>query len=205
MPSSKTEIANLALTHLGVGYEIADLDTEVSKEASAIRAVYQTSLHQMLREFPWPFATVIAELSQVSLADTPPNDEWNYSYRYPPDCLEARRIFTGNRVETNETRVPYRITRDGSGLLILTDQADACLEYTSTYDEVVRFPPDFSMALSFLVAMYAAPRLTAGDPFKLSDRSAKMYEFHMNNAKANAANEEQPDQPPESEFIRARS
>jgi hypothetical protein len=119
--------------------------------------------------------------------------------------LEVRRIFIGNRIETNDIRVPYRITRDDAGLLILTDQADASVEYTGLLEEVIRFPPDFAMALSFLIAMYIAPRLTAGDPFKMGERAAKMYEFHSQNAKANAANEEQPDQPPESEFIRARS
>ena len=46
--ASSTEIANLALSHLGNGTEIADLETERSSEASACRRFYDVALAQVL-------------------------------------------------------------------------------------------------------------------------------------------------------------
>ena len=68
-----------------------------------------------------------------------------------------------------------------------------------------RWPRDAVMALSLLLAGYIAPRVTAGDPFKLGERSLKLYAFSAGKAKGNAANEQQEEEQPDSQFIRDRS
>lgn len=201
MASSTTAIANLAISHLGIGKEIANLITERSAEAQACRRFYETARDITLRDFSWPFAT---KINALGLVEEDPNDEWGFSYRYPTDCLKLRRILSGIRNDTRQTRIPYRVTRDESGLLIYTDAEDAELEYTINESDVGRFPPDFVMALSFLLAGYVAPRLTGGDPFKLGNRALELYQFELSKARSSAANEEQPDDLPESEFIRTR-
>ena len=198
---SVTAICNMALSHLGVGTEIADLETESGEEAAACRRFYVVARDAVLRDFPWPFATKMATLA---LIETDPNDEWAYSYRYPTDSLSVRRIISGVRNDTRQSRVPYKIGQDSSGLLIYTDTEDAEMEYTVRMTDPSRYPPDFTTALSFLLASYIAPRLTAGDPFKMGNRAVEFYNVSIEKAQALAENEEQPEEAPDSEFIRGR-
>lgn len=199
--ASPTEISNLALSHLGIDKEIANLDTENSVEARACRRFYELARNATLRDHAWPFASKISELG---LVEEDPNDEWGYSYRYPSDCLNFRRILSGMRNDSAQSRVPYKIIQDSSGLLILTDQSNADCEYTIIATDTLRYPPDFVNALSLRLAAYAAPKITAGTNLKLGDRAMQMYVFEISVAKSNGVNEEQSDQVPESEFIRAR-
>lgn len=199
--SSNTEICNLALSHLGVGKEIANLETEKSQEASACRRFYEITRDQVLRDFAWPFATKVATLA---LIEEDPNEEWAFSYRYPVDCLDVRKILSGTRNETQDTRVPYRISNDDSALCIYTDLEDAQIEYTAKVTNVDFFPVDFLQALSLRLAAYIAPRVTAGDPFKMGDRALQLYRQEMSIARANAVNEQQDERIVDSEFILAR-
>jgi hypothetical protein len=201
MAGSKTDIANMAISHLGVGKEIGNLDTENSQEANSCRRFYDTAREAVLRDAPWPFATTRRALALIA---TDPNDEWNYSYRYPSDCLFLRRILSGVRNDSRQSRAPYKLERDAAGQILFTDVQDAVAEYTIREEDVVRFPPDFSIALSYRLAVYVAPRLTAGDPFKLGVNAMNMYRIEIAQVRASAFDEEQPEEPPESEFIRAR-
>ena len=201
MATSKTVIANLALSHLQVGKEIADLDTENSEEANACRRFYDEARNKALRDFNWPFATKITSLVEL---EERPNDEWGYSYRYPSDCVNMRKILSGIRNDHRQSRVPYRVAKDDSGLVLFCDLYAVQAEYTERVEAVELYPPDFVLALSYLLAKYVAPRITGGDPFKLGDKADANYMAEISNARANAMNEEQPDDLPEAEFIRER-
>lgn len=201
MASSSTEICNLALSHLGIGKQIANVETERSAEALACRRYYATARDVSLRDFPWPFATTIRALG---LVEEDPNSEWGFSYRYPTDCVKLRRILSGVRNDTSQSRTPYKLARDSAGILIYSDMEDAEVEYTIRETIVGRYPPDFIMALSFRIAAYIAPSVTGGDPFKLGERALSLYTYELSKAEASGLNEEQPDQNPDSEFIRAR-
>jgi hypothetical protein len=201
MAASKTVIANLALSHLGVGKDIANLESENSAEARACRRVYNTLRDEVLRAFHWPFATKIASLALIA---ENPNDEWAYSYVYPTDCLEFRRILSGIRNDTRQSLVPYRISNSGSQIVLFTDQANAIGEYTFREEVTERYPSDFVMALSALIAGYIAPQLSSGDPFKMAPRAFDLYASTIATAKANALNEEKYEEEQDSEFIRAR-
>ena len=201
MATSNTVVANLALTHLGIAKEIANLDTENSEEANACRRIYEEARKKALRDANWPFATKIVTL--VKLEDNP-NDEWNYSYRYPSDCLNFRKILSGTRNDHRQSRIPYRVANDGSGLVIYTDLDSAQAEYTMNLTSVELYPSDFVLALSYLIAKYVAPRITGGDPFNLGKNADAEYIAEISNARSNSYNEEQLDQEPESEFTRGR-
>lgn len=199
--ASKVEIVNIALSHLAVGKEIANLETENSQEARTARRLYETAKDATLRDFPWPFAM---KTTVLALVEEEPNTEWGYSYRYPSDCLNVRRILSGLRNDTRQSRAPYRIGQDDSGLLIFTDQQDAELEYTMRADNPLLYPPDFVMAFSYYLAHLMAPQVTGGDQFRLGDKALKFYQFEISRAVSRAINEEQQEEDPESEFIRAR-
>jgi hypothetical protein len=201
MASSKTEICNIAISHLGSANEIANVETEASQEAASCRRFYDTALKATLRDFPWSFAAKIAEMQ---LVEEDPNDEWAYSYRYPSDCVRLKRILSGSRTDTNDTRISYKIIRDDSGLLILTDKENAELEYTKLETDPLVYPHDFVIAFSYRLAHFVAPRITAGDKFKLGDRALQFYLYEISRAESTGLNEEQADVHPDSEFIRTR-
>lgn len=198
--STDVQICNMALGHLGIGKQIASL-TEKSAEAAACNRFYEQSRDEVLRDFPWPFATKILALG---LIEEDPNDEWDFSYRYPSDCMNFRRILSGTRNDSRQTRVSYRLANDVSGRLIYTDEEDAVGEYTEHVTDTALFPPDFVSTVSMILAAYIAPGLTAGDPFKMGERAIKLYEYQRNKAQGNATNEEQNEEQPDSEFIRER-
>jgi hypothetical protein len=200
--ASDTEICNLALTHIGVGAEIANLATDKGQEAQACRRVYDTCLKKALRDFEWPFASKVLALALVT-AD--PTSEWSFSYQYPTDCLHFRKILSGKRNDSRQSRIPYKFSYGDSGQVIFTDKSNAEGEYTVYVSDPARFPPDFQMALSLLIGAYISPRLTKGDPFKVGDRCLKLYEYEISRAKATAVNEEQGEEEPDSEFIRGRN
>lgn len=199
--ASKTEICNLALSHLGISKEIANVDTEQSQEAKACRRFYDLSRQTVLKDFNWPFATKFANLN---LVETNPNDEWAFSYRYPVDCLYARRILSGFREDSESTRISYKVIQDDQGLLFLADKENAQLEYTLDLENTDLFSSDFRIALSYRLAHYIAPRLTAGDPFNLADKTLKKYQIEITNAAANALNEDKSSLPMVTESIQAR-
>jgi hypothetical protein len=200
--ASKTEICNLALKHIGHGKPIANVDTEQSAEAAACRAFYDISLDEMERDFPWHFTTKIVALA---LIETEPNDEWSYSYRAPTDALFYRRILSGTRNDSRDSRVPYRVVHDASGVLIYTDEQDAELEYTLQVTNANMFPRDFQNALALKIALYILPQILKGrDLFRMTQVVEFKHNRVLAKAQKNAANEEQPEEPPDSEFILAR-
>ncbi len=200
--ASKTEIVNLALTHLGVGKEVANIETEKSEAAITARRVYDTARDVTLRDYPWPFTTRIAALA---LVEEEPNTEWAYSYRYPTDCLNIRRILSGLRNDNRQTRAPYKIAGDDSGSLIWADEEDAQIEYTAKSTNPLVYAADFTLAFSYQLAYLMAKRLTSGDPFKLGDQALQLYQVELSRASASAFNEQQDEEVPESELERARN
>ena len=200
--ASKLEICNLALLHLGHTKTIASID-ERSEEANVLRRFFQITLDTALRDFQWGFAT---KYFALNLVEENPNDEWLYSYRYPVDCSQARRIVSGNRNESPQDRIVFKIGKDDAGLLIYTDQQEAILEYTIKLsdNEIEILPSDFVTAFSYKLAYFCAPSLTKGDPFKLGASCLDKYFYEISVAKTAALNETKPDQLPQSEFIRFR-
>lgn len=201
MATSVADIANLALGHLGIGTRIADAESERSKEAQAVRVFYEQARDEVLRACHWPFAT---KFTTLGLVEEDPTDEWAYSYRYPTDCLLFRRILSGARVDTRETRIKYVLGQDDDGRLLYTDQPDAEGEYTVNVTDVQQFDPHFVQALACLLAFYLAPQLTGGDPVRLGERAGALYVRLIRQAQGLAFNEEARDPEPESSLILER-
>jgi hypothetical protein len=202
MASSKTEICNIAMAHLGTGDEIGNIDTESSEEASACRRVYETALDETLRDFDWPFATRIAA---AQLIEDDPNDEYAYSYRYPSNCIRIVRVLSGMRNDTRQSRVTYKIASDSSGRLFYTDMDEAEIEFIFRETNPLLYPAGFVMALSLKIAYLTAPRLTKGDPYGMKAALLREYELTLDKERARSSNEEQVDELPDSEFVRMRS
>jgi hypothetical protein len=197
--SADTDICNLALANLGTGMTIGSL-SEKSQEARVSALFYPTALRATLRDCPWPFASTFTTLN---LVEEDPNDEWAYSYRYPTDCVMFRRILSGTRNDSRQSRIPYRLGRNAGGRLIYSDFEEAQGEYTALVEDPAHYPPDFVIAFAYRLSMLTAPQLVRGD-LKLIKELQDLYRIAIVAARANAFAEEQPDEPVESEFIRAR-
>jgi len=109
---SDTALCNLAISHLGSSSEIANVETERSKEAAACRRFLSDTKREAFRDLKPPFATVIETLS---LVEEDPNSEWSFSYRYPTDCSFFLRILSGTRNDSRQSAFRIRFqktTRD---------------------------------------------------------------------------------------------
>lgn len=196
-----TEIANLTLGHIGVNKEISDIVSENSREAKAIRRFWDVCLEQVLRDHPFGFQSKIQTLN---LVEEDPNTDWLYSYRYPSDCLFVRKLLSGVNVTTPVDPIPYKLSKDSTARLILTNQQDAVAEYTSKEIDYDNIPSDFKMAFSFRLAVYVCPSLAAGEAFKIKGDLMNSYLLEISKAEANSINEESNDPDVDSEFIRSR-
>jgi hypothetical protein len=200
--ATKTEICNLAIGHLGIAINIANVDTERSTEALACRTFYEITRDNCLRDFDWGFARQIVALG---LVEEDPNNEWRFSYRYPSNCLLFRRVQSGYRILTNTNQIPFAQSSDVAGRLIFSDLEDAIGVFTAKITDTSLYTTDFIMALSYRLAMYIGPQVTGGNAFgSMTDRLAKLYDYHLTSARQNSANEEGRDRVAESEFIRGR-
>lgn len=256
MAASLEAICNLALSHLGIAKTVTVLATDATPESIACNQFMEQVIDEVLRDFPWPFATSYATLL---LVEEDPTVEWDYSYRLPSDCRFVRRIVQddSSRNETRQSRAPFRIVRDADSTeysaattyaigdyakittgvtivwyvciqagtaqnpatattywtvmtgvppqLLLTDRVDCEIEYTVDVTDPREFPPDFVQAVAAKLAFYTAPRLAQDETGKTGERPMALYVWLLSRAKANAANEEAPDDPQPSEFERSRT
>ena len=197
--SSTTEISNMAISHLGISQEIANLDSDPGAEAQACRRFFDPAIETFQRDFHMSFATKRKVLGVIT---NDPNDEYSFEYEYPSDCIMVERIISGLNTDNRQSQVPYVIVRGTSGKTILSNYDEAELEYSVIESDTGRLPADVVMAFSYKLAELVAPRITSGDPFGLGLRAKQNYEEAKTIAWANNMNEMQEEEEPESEFIR---
>lgn len=206
---TKTNLANIALGHLGHAIPISDLDTDTSAEASALRLFYEIALEEMLRSFSWPFATKVAAMQLVEenpLEDEDTTERYLYSFRYPSDCLYFRKVINGLISESRLSRVHYKIISDSQGKLLLCNIEEPCCEYTATFaKEPGRWDPDFIMAFAYRLASYVAPMIIGNNHQVVSERVLFFWNMSNKLAQANALNEEQVPQEPDGELVLSRA
>lgn len=203
--ATRLAISNMALAHIGVSRLLTAID-EDSREAAIIEAFWETDLAYALRAFPWPFATRYATLTlHDGDSDDPVNEDWVYAYRYPTDCLFARRLVVdGTGRQFDPAPPPFREGNDSTvGKLIYSDQEDAILEYTSGASGIeCHGDAVFQMALSWLTASHLAPALARNG--LTAEKCVRMFEYTLERAKGLAANEQQQGPDGDAEWIRNR-
>lgn len=200
MASSDAEVCNIALSSIGSGKPIQDLD-ESSEQADACRTFYDDVRDEVLRDYAWPFAKQSMELN---LVESDPNDDWGYAYRYPSAALFIRRIWGAVRNPSLAATIKYDIGSDATGKLIYTDEPDAEIEYTARIEAVSKWDSGYVLAVAYLLASKIAMRLVKEDKIGMTERMEAKYVRQMLKVRANAENERRPDPPPESDIITAR-
>lgn len=200
--ADKTDVANMALFHIGVSNTISNIDTERTTEARVCKAFFDQSVDEMLRDFCYPDTAKYATLQLIS---SNPNNDWGYSYSYPNDCLMIIKILGQSRVGDYTSRVPYDLGYSSSSKLIYTDQASAVAKYIVRITDVSYLNPDLISALSYKLALYIAPTIASGENRANAEAKVRnMYIDMQSKAAKNALNEIQEDREPEAENIRLR-
>jgi hypothetical protein len=214
MAFSVVQICNIALARIGIGQPIAAL-TESSQPAVMCSLFYEPMRDLLLNDFQWPFATKYRELALVA---EEPNDDWSFSYRYPTDCLNIRRIINfanrasvfnglvfpspiGSESNFQPMRVPYDLGNDAQGKLIFSNESDAVIEYTAAVTDVSLFTPSFASLLAWKLAQEIARPLARSEDIRVAARNE--YEREYIHATATALKETREFPNPDSEFIRA--
>lgn len=179
------DIFNMALGHLGISKVITDVN-EQSLEASALRTFYKIARNMIFRAVDWPFARTIKPLELV--LETP-NEEWNFQYQYPVDCANFLRVVTGRGYQPTDFHSQHVQLNTDAGTMILSNQNEAVGEYIRILENPGLYPPDFVIAMSYLLAGLSAMQLTSGDPLKLGERNLGLYKAFLGTAAASNKNE----------------
>ena len=152
---SETSIANAALTLLGER-RINSLD-ESSKSAKILKERFDEVRDEVLRSYPWNFATVRAQIAADAVA---PSWGFDYAYTLPSDCLRLLEI-------ENLSKYPYRI----EGRKIITDHGSPLnVEYTSRVTDPQQMDVMFRQAFAAALGADVAEAITG--------TTAKVEELH---------------------------
>jgi hypothetical protein len=209
MARDEAQICNTALSRIGVTTKITSLDNPRTKEAIELAQVYEEVRDRVLAAAHWPFARKSVRLQQSG--ETP--EKWAYRYEYPNDCLAVRFIFPpigagrspqSFRQSLQEIKTPYEIAlSEDDSLTLCTDLGpEAVLEYTKRVTNPARFDALFASALAWALAAEVA--LPLAKTVDYAQNAIKAYDLVVAQATAKALNEEVRQDPPDSEFVRAR-
>jgi hypothetical protein len=208
---SETHIANLALGRLDIGQAISSL-SEQSNPARQCNRFFAQARREVLRSFPWPFATRSVLMAQVADETFP---GWRYLYQYPSHCLLLRFVGPQDGIRAVQTyfyrhdwtvfdnyvrHFPFQLTNRSDGNIgVLSDLESAWAFYTVDVTNTGVFPADFTNALAWRLAMEIA-----GPLGKSRAEATQNYMNWRREAMAQALNEGADDFLPEPESIRCR-
>lgn len=198
---SAITVCNMALDRIGISTPISDL-SDTDDRSTICNRWYAISRDTVLAGFKWPFAKKRATLGLVEefTDDGDPDLEWTYSYRYPNNCVEVYRIVSGSRPESKG--VAFELGQDDTGRLIFTDQEDAIIEGTFTYDDPGEWPDLFAQAVSAELAEKIAMPLRQDPQVKAEAAQARREAIIL--AQAHAMAEGYRTEQPVSKYIAAR-
>lgn len=212
----QTGLYNTTLGRLGVGQVIA-APTENSVPAKTCNRFYEQCRQEVLRAYPWGFATRAEPLALVSGQTFP---GWAYVYQYPNGCLNMRAVgdedglrYVRNLALCGDTswnstlqkiRQPWQkaIKDDGASQVLLSDVADAWGFFTLDVTNTGAWDIDFSSVLSWRLAMEVGGPLQAKRD--MIDAAESRYITWFTQATANTMNEQKDDVRPESPSITCR-
>lgn len=214
--TDQTGVYNLTLGRLGVGQVIAS-PTENSHPAKTCNRFYAQCRQEVLRAYPWGFATKAEALALVAGQEFP---GWGYVYQYPNGCLNMRAVgdedgirpvrsyawCNYNRIEPllTKARQPWQkaIKDDGASQVLLSDVVDAWGFFTVDVTNTGAWDADFTTVVADRLAMEAGGPLQARKD--LIEAAESRYFRWASIAAAASMNEQKDDQPAESPSISCR-
>lgn len=145
--TTPTELANMALAHLGQA-RISDF-SERSPAAEHCRRAFDHVRRLCLRDYDWNFAIRRATLTA---AEAPPEFDWGYEYPLPSDCL---RVISVNQRPGGTRLTDYAV----EGRAILSNSADCRVRYIRDVTDPTMWDSMFSSYFCYRLAAAIAPSL----------------------------------------------
>lgn len=154
---NRTDICNMALSI--VSRQRIDSLEDTSEEAKTCALYYEHTRKRLLKMYNWGFARRLEKLA-LRREKIP---GWEYCYGYPEDCLTVQLLFDEENAEQREMeRQDFQIvTLTGNDRVIATNVPLAWAEYTFDVKNTESFSPEFTEALTRMIAANIAIPLTS--------------------------------------------
>lgn len=201
---SKVDIFNLALGALLLNKQIADAETDTSKEAKVLRQFYPIALAQTLQDLDLDATSEKIALEKIEDLN---NEEWLYAYKYPSKCLFFRRIVSGFVKDNRSTKIPLaRGTRNGVSV-IYTNQQDAYGEYIHKDINLNTLNASAGLALAYRLAFLSTTLIVGKGALNIRRDIQTTYSFYKAEAQETDRLEGETfdDLAVDSEFVQART
>lgn len=147
---TETDIANLALGHLG-DRRINDLSDTNDTNAEVIADVYNHAVGVAYVAHDWRWAM---DAAQLQLLPTAPATRWGYEYALP-----ANFVRPSNVAETFDMW-PLSEEWDVLGMKFRCNLATVFLEFVANHWDESQWPAYFAEAVAVKIAALAGPRIT---------------------------------------------
>ena len=149
MATSPTDIANIALGHLGSPL-ILDIDDSSNKAARSLKAAFVDAAKKVGYMHDWNCLRSRQELVQTG--NTPPGG-YEFEYLLPAQCLRVITINDDDQRSDNDNW-------DVEGRLLLTDADSVILKFTKYIPQVTKWSPGYVEAVALELAGRTAVAIT---------------------------------------------
>ena len=208
MASTETDICNLALAALGDEATVVSIDPpEGSAQADHCAQWYPLARDTVLESHDWKFASRRAAGAMLTTSVAP----WGYAYAKPNKALRVRAVLPAGAssnynqgVIENECPFDVETLEDGTEVIV-TDQPDAVLCFTSAAVDVGKFPPLVVHAIARLLASYLAGPVLKGDTGRNESRAQlQLYNGWLLKAQTSDMNQQHVKDPHVAQQLAAR-
>lgn len=142
------DVANLALSALGISYPITSLD-DGSVNSDQLKRNLEPAIDELLSEYDWKRS--LARASLPAATEEPVHGD-ETAFILPSDCV---------RLVSVETTMPYRIETLDSGSLVVLSEESAPLKITYVKRiDVTAFTANMATALAYKLAYRVAGSLS---------------------------------------------
>ena len=173
--ATKTELANLALSHLRQSRSLlSDVDVDTSPIARTVRLFYNTARKKILALHTWNFATNRVALALDGTQDEGDLKDYAYKYVMPANSVSIISINTNAQFEVRKGK-------------IYTHKAQAIAKYIEDVTDTSLFSIGFETTFTYYLAFVLAP--TISEDKALEQMLFNKYQKALLEAKAEDSNE----------------
>lgn len=182
LPSTDVDIVNMALgAYLGHTVRVGSL-SDSSPEAKAASLFLDSDREICLEAHDWKWARKRVALTQVTGTGdwwNSVDDDWDYVYSLPADCVQPRYLYPGTRNPTPQEREPFERLRNAAddGYVIACDVAPVTtgdkapiLFYTARITTVTQYPQWWIRFLAAKLALDIAKPVLGDDKARAKEQ-----------------------------------
>jgi hypothetical protein len=201
---TKESMSNLVLGALLLTKEIANFDTDVSKEAKVLRTHFDVGFRGALIDMD---LDATSDQVTLQLIEEDPNSLWGFSYKYPAACVNARRIQSPALIDDRDSRIPYQVRTKNNQKCIFTNEENAILEFVSKDVPLHTLSSPAGLAAAWFIAGICTPFIVGKGAKSLREQIKAQYIIYKTEAQEHDSRENfifLTDQE-QSEFVKART